>query len=117
MTDVPFELIERRIDERLEKKLKPITRKLRKLNENLLESQRVLAHLGIFDIANDCRRTVHTQKPQTKNLFFEQLTAKLASTLKELETSSDPILILVDFNDWCINEQEELGITFIKTPV
>jgi hypothetical protein len=100
----------------IDEKLKPITRELREINENLLESQHVIARLLIFDIANDCRRTVLTKKPQPNSLFFEQLTAKLTSALKELDISSDPMSVLVDFHNWCFEEQEKLGITFIKPP-
>ena len=116
MTNEPLEVWEHRMATLLDRKLKPVTSKLRELDKNLLEDQRVIVELLIFDIANDCRRTVKDKKPDTESIFFERLTAKLTSANKELITSSDPISILIDFHDWCLGEQEQLGIEFIKLP-
>ncbi len=112
MSTEPFEVWEHRIDELLNKKLKPIKDKLRKLDE----SQRMIAHFELLSIANDCRKSIHNRKSETPRTVLEQLTAKLSIALKEIGKSADPISVVADFHDWCMVEEKKLGITFIEPP-
>ena len=104
------------IDDLLNKKLKPIKNKLNKLDKDLLRTQRVLAHVEVLSAANDCRRRVRRQKPNTIAAFGEQLTAKLALSLKEVENSANPISVVANFHNWCLEEEKKLGIKFIDVP-
>ena len=112
MENMPFEVWEHRITEILDKKLEPIIREL----HNLAENQRTMARIEAFNIANQCRRSVLEKKPKTSNTFFELLTAKLTATLKEVDASANPVSAITDLHDWCIDEEDKLGIEFIQPP-
>ncbi len=115
MVNEPFEIWEHRIDELLDKKLKPIKRNLRLQASVLKRLQQFVASNEIFSEANACRSKVLSTDLEDIT-FLEQLTAKLSLAYKEARTSPDPLSVTASFTKWCTEEQKKLGIEFIDVP-
>lgn len=115
MVNEPFEIWEHRIDELLDKKLKPITRNLRLQARVLKRTQQFVASNEIYHVANNCRSRVLSIDLKDTT-FLEQLTANLSLADKELRTSPDPLSVTANFRRWCEEEQKKLGIGFIDVP-
>ena len=115
MVNEPFEIWEHRIDELLDKKLKPIKRNLRLQASMLKRTQQFVASNTITSEANNCRSKV-LSKHLKDTTSLEQLTAKLSLAYKEVKTSPDPLSVAARFIEWCIVEQKKLGVGFMDVP-
>ncbi len=104
------------VDSQVNKLKKELNEEIEHLRLELLKTQRFVAYDKVYSVANDCRNKVLTEKPKAPSSFYEQLTGKLALAVKELQTSENPLSLAANFQEWCVDEQKKLGITFIDVP-
>ena len=115
MEDTPFEVWANYVDELLDKKLETFRTELRRLDKKVTQSLQTMVHAEIIRIANDCSEVVRSNKPKTPSIFYEQLNAKTRLVLKEADKSADPIQVMAEFHDWCLKEQNKLGVKFTRS--
>ena len=118
MVSEPFEVWEHRVDELLDNKLKPIIRKLNKLDKELLRTTRLLAHFQILSIANDCRRKVLEEKPKAPKSNYivtgiYMYDHRVFDIIEGLKPSGRGELEITDVNNAYI-EKGELTFDFLK---
>jgi hypothetical protein len=109
MSDVPLEVWEHRMDELVDKKLKPVTDDLQHLKTELLRTQRHLAHLNIRAIHDYTLRVLPNRR------LSPQFTSELSTAFNRIDApDEDPLSVAEQFEEKRLADLEKMGINYFK---